>query len=126
MLTCGTAVAQTPGATMKRTPLITAPLPYGRSMDRVEGVRIDFPPGQRGGLHLHPVPVVGYVTAGEIVFQVEGEAPRTLRAGDAFYEPADVKIARFDNASALTTASFVAFYLLGTDDRELVRMLPEG
>jgi hypothetical protein len=37
-----------------------------------------------------------------------------------------VQIARFDNASARAPATFIAFYLLGAGESELIEMLPPG
>ena len=37
-----------------------------------------------------PADVAGYVLSGELVLEIQGEAPRTLRPGDAFYVPAGV------------------------------------
>jgi transcriptional regulator with XRE-family HTH domain len=37
-----------------------------------------------------PTDVAGYVLSGELVLDIQGEASRTLRAGDAFYVPAGV------------------------------------
>ncbi len=37
-----------------------------------------------------PTDVAGYVLSGELVLEIQGEAPRALRAGDAFYVPAGV------------------------------------
>jgi quercetin dioxygenase-like cupin family protein len=66
----------------------------------VEAKEIEFEPGQQTGLHFHPCPVVGYIAKGTVLFEVEGEAPQTLHACDAFHEPANRKILHFDNASA--------------------------
>lgn len=108
---------------VERIPLITAQLEAKKTVSRVEVKRIDFPPRQRLGLHTHPCPVVGYIASGSIFFQIEGEEGKILKAGDAFFEPADKKIAHFDNASRSESARFVAFYLEGTEDREIIRML---
>jgi quercetin dioxygenase-like cupin family protein len=67
--------------------------------------------------------VTGYIAEGSVIFQVEGEAAKTLKAGDAFFEPANTRIVHFDNASATQPMAFIAFYLLGEDERELIRML---
>lgn len=48
---------------------------------------------------------------------------KTLKAGDAFFEPANTKILHFDNASAIEPMTFIAFYLLGKGEDELIRML---
>ena len=79
-------------ATIIRKPLLTALLgPRGRLCGRVEVKEITFEPGQKTGLHLHKIPVVGYIAAGEFLFQVEGKPAKRLKAGDAFYEPADTQ-----------------------------------
>ena len=52
-------------------------------------VVVDFPPGSAGAPpHRHPSgPAFGYVLEGEMLFELEGEAPRVIRAGEAFWEP---------------------------------------
>jgi quercetin dioxygenase-like cupin family protein len=102
--------------------LLTAVL-TARQASQVEIVQIDPAPGQKTGLHRHPCPVVGYVAKGTIMFQPDGEAPRILPAGSAFFEPADVKILHFDNASAGEPATFIACYLLANDNDKLIEML---
>lgn len=119
-LTAAEPPATTPSVIRK--PLLTAALVPPKSVARVESQEITLAPHVHGGLHLHPCPVVGLVTSGTIRFQLEGDESRQLRAGDAFYEPANVRVARFDNDSA-APAIFTAFYLLGEGDRELIRML---
>ncbi|MGH7068087.1 MAG: hypothetical protein ACREEU_09935 [Acetobacteraceae bacterium] len=47
----------------------------------------------------------------------------TLHEGDAFYEPAGTTILHFDNASERESLTFIAFYLLGSGEHELIRML---
>jgi quercetin dioxygenase-like cupin family protein len=66
---------------------------------------------------------VGYVATGSINFQIDGKPNQCLRSGDAFYEPRDVPIAHFDNASKTEAAVFIAFYLLGGGEHELIEML---
>lgn len=73
---------------------------------------LSFSPGQITGTHSHPCPVIGYVTEGAAILQVEGEPEQHLEAGQAFYEPAGTKIVRFDNASTENALHFVAMYLL--------------
>jgi quercetin dioxygenase-like cupin family protein len=49
---------------------------------------VEFPPGDPGTPpHRHAGPAFGYVLDGEMVFELEGEPPRVLRAGEAFWEP---------------------------------------
>lgn len=51
-------------------------------------VVIEYPPGDPGAPpHRHSGPAFGYVLEGEMLFELEGEPPRVLRAGEAFWEP---------------------------------------
>ncbi|AMW20877.1 cupin [[Mycobacterium] chelonae subsp. bovistauri] len=52
-------------------------------------VEIEWPAGSAGTPpHRHPGgPAFGYVVEGEMLFELEGDAPRVLRAGEAFWEP---------------------------------------
>jgi quercetin dioxygenase-like cupin family protein len=51
-------------------------------------IRVTLPPGAPGAPpHRHPGPLFGYVTQGEILFELERQPPRVLKAGDALYEP---------------------------------------
>ncbi|WP_312300477.1 cupin domain-containing protein [Chryseobacterium sp.] len=67
--------------------------------------------GQGAPEHLHPCPVLGIINSGEAVFQIEGQEKVVLHEGDAFYEPKNVKILHFDNASAEKPLVFTAIYL---------------
>ncbi|PKW13121.1 cupin domain-containing protein [Saccharopolyspora spinosa] len=49
---------------------------------------VEFPPGDPGNPpHRHAGPAFGYVLEGEMVFELEGEPARVVRAGEAFWEP---------------------------------------
>jgi quercetin dioxygenase-like cupin family protein len=49
---------------------------------------IEYPPGDPGAPpHRHTGPCFGYVLDGEMVFELEGEPARVVRAGEAFWEP---------------------------------------
>jgi quercetin dioxygenase-like cupin family protein len=49
---------------------------------------VEIPPGDPGSPpHRHSGPVFGYLLEGEMLFELEGEAPRVIRAGEAFREP---------------------------------------
>jgi quercetin dioxygenase-like cupin family protein len=51
-------------------------------------ITVTLPPGDPGAPpHRHPGPLFGYVTQGEILFELEGQPPRVLKAGDAVFEP---------------------------------------
>lgn len=49
---------------------------------------IEIPPADPGVQpHRHSGPVFGYVLEGTILFELEGEAPRNIAAGEVFWEP---------------------------------------
>jgi quercetin dioxygenase-like cupin family protein len=51
-------------------------------------VMIEIPPGDSGTPpHRHSGPVFGYVTEGELLYELEGEPEHVVRAGEAFWEP---------------------------------------
>jgi len=105
-----------------RKPLLTAS-PINKMVSRVEIKEINFKPLQKTGLHLHPCPVVGYIAEGSAIFQVTGGPKQTLKAGDAFFEPANSVIEHFDNASDIHPLKFIAYYLI-KDEKEIIKMLP--
>lgn len=107
-----------------RKTLLTVPLAAAKAVDRVEIHEITLGPGVHAPVHFHSGPVVGVVTGGGILFQVEGFPMQQLKKGDAFYEPAGVRILHFDNASSEVAATFVPCYLLGNADHELIHLLP--
>lgn len=80
-----------------------------RNVVQIEAGDFHFTPGQVAPLHTHEAPAVGYVAKGSIIYQVEGEKVHILNEGDAFYEPTDKRILRFDNASATQEAIFIDF-----------------
>ncbi len=48
----------------------------------------EFAPGMAAGKHTHPGEELGYVLEGTLLLEIEGEAPRTLKAGESFFVPA--------------------------------------
>ena len=50
----------------------------------------EFIPGGVAGRHTHPGEEFGYIIEGTLELQVEGQPPRTLKAGDSFFVPAGV------------------------------------
>ena len=125
-LVTGYAVAGDPVARndtgITRKDLLTAPLAARTEISRVEIKQITLAPNVKAPLHLHPCPVVGMVTVGTIAFQIEKKPIQYLKAGDAFYEPAQAHIARFDNGGK-SPAQFTAVYLVCDSSQELVRIL---
>lgn len=50
--------------------------------------RADFEPGAAAPKHTHPGEEVGYLLSGQLVVEIEGKPPQTLKAGDTFFIPA--------------------------------------
>jgi len=107
-----------------RKPLLTAS-PINKLVKKAEVKEIIFKPSQKTGLHSHPCPVVGYIAEGECTFQVKDGPLQNLKAGDAFFEPAETEIAHFDNASDQLPMKFIAFYLID-NETELIKMLEDS
>lgn len=90
MMIVGSALAvrgawpQQPG--MKRTELqrhdLSAP---GRE---VVQVRVEIDPGVTTPRHSHPGEEIIYVLEGSFEYQIEGQAPVTVKAGDVYFIPA--------------------------------------
>jgi quercetin dioxygenase-like cupin family protein len=113
-----TAMSQLP---IERKELLKTVLKNG-AFTSADVREIRLQPGQRGGRHLHPCAVLGYIVDGTAVYQVEGEPEQILPAGSAFHEPAGAIIAEFGNASDSEPMKFVAFYLLN-GEQDLIEML---
>jgi quercetin dioxygenase-like cupin family protein len=78
------SAAQQPGS--KRTDLQRHDLSVpGRE---VVQVRVDFDPGYVAPKHTHPGEEIIYVLEGALEYQIEGQPPVTLKAGDVLFVPA--------------------------------------
>ena len=65
---------------------------------------VEFPPGDPGTPpHRHPGPAFGFVLEGEMVFELEGEPARVVRAGEAFWEPGG-DVIHYQDGNNLTDA----------------------
>ena len=94
-------------------------------------VLVELPPGDPGSPpHRHSGPVFGYMLEGEMIFELEGEPERVIRAGEAFWEPGgDVIHYRAANNLADHWSRFVVVMmcapgqpmLVYVDDEELER-----
>jgi quercetin dioxygenase-like cupin family protein len=78
---------------------------------------VTIPPGDAGsGPHRHSGPVFGYVLEGEILFELEGEKPYPIAAGQAFWEPGfDVVHYQAANLRTDIASKFVVFMLCAPD-----------
>jgi quercetin dioxygenase-like cupin family protein len=84
--------------------------------------RITLQPDIVGGPHHHNGPVFGSVESGSVTFKIDGEPETVLRAGDVFYEPANVLIERFDATSEGVT--FLGYFL--TAPGQAPELIPRG
>jgi quercetin dioxygenase-like cupin family protein len=51
-------------------------------------ILVTLPPGSESSPpHRHTGPAFGYVISGEMIFEVEGEPQRVVKAGETFWEP---------------------------------------
>ncbi|MDX3098090.1 cupin domain-containing protein [Streptomyces sp. ME01-24h] len=85
------------------------PLPEGtHGMVQV----VELPPGDPGPEpHRHSGPLFGYMLEGEMLFELEGGKPYAIKAGEGFWEPADVVHYRASNLRDDITSRFVVFML---------------
>lgn len=110
-----------PPVLMRKTLLKTMIDPE-KTVSTILNQEVTIGPNQKSPLHIHPCPTIGIITKGEIAFQIEGKLVQHLKAGDTFYEPANVRIARFDNEEEYP-AKFIVYYLLGKGEYETIRIL---
>jgi quercetin dioxygenase-like cupin family protein len=67
---------------------LTQQPPFIPDSAEVMVVTIELSPGTPGTPpHRHSGPVFGYMLEGEMIFELEGEPERVIRAGEAFWEP---------------------------------------
>lgn len=72
---------------------------------------VSYSPGESSPAHRHKAHTFVYVLEGAIIMQVEGGEPVTLHEGETFYEsPADIHIVS-KNASDLSPAKFLVFFV---------------
>lgn len=81
---CAVAAAQVSG--IRRTPLVKADVSVAGREAVV--VRAELDPGSMAGRHTHPGDEISYVLEGESELLIDGEPPRTVRAGEAIVIPA--------------------------------------
>lgn len=110
-------------STVTRTDLMTVHLHDKQCLSKVEIKKIVITQNEKADYHLHPCPVMGYVVSGTLLFQIEGQSPYLIKAGETFYEPKNQPILHFDNASDSAPLIFVAYYLLEGDE-DLITLLP--
>jgi len=107
---------------ISRVTVMDQKVPGPLTTQRVEIRRITVAPGHAGGLHIHNGPVFGSIETGSAIYQIEGQPETLLQPGDVFYEPAGVRIARFDAQEDGVT--FLGYFLLA-DGQQVELTFPE-
>ena len=103
LIVAGTSIAQAPA--IKRT--ILQRTDVAPDKEAVLGVA-EIPSGGSTGRHTHPGIETGYVLEGTTVLAIDGEAPRTLKAGDSYSIPAGrIHDARAEGGTARVIATYV-------------------
>jgi quercetin dioxygenase-like cupin family protein len=72
--------------------------------------RVEVAPGGEAGRHTHPGDEISYVVEGETVLLVDGQPPRTVKAGESFVVPAGVVHAARNEGSV--PAKLVGVYVV--------------
>ena len=90
-------------------------------------VVIHYPPGDPGAPpHRHPSgPAFGYMLEGEMLFELEGEAPRVIRAGEAFWEPGGDVIHYSDGNNRSDIASRFVVTMLCVPGQPMLQLVDE-
>jgi len=85
-LGAGALYAQAPG--FKRIPVQEQDLSVpGRHAVQAKA---EFDPGGAVGRHTHPGEELSIVLEGQLQLEIDGQAPRTIKAGESFFIPAGV------------------------------------
>jgi quercetin dioxygenase-like cupin family protein len=99
--------------TMSQTDLLEVVPPFIAPGSAAMVRLLELPPGDPGlAPHRHSGPVFGYMLEGEMLFELEGQAPYPIKAGEAFWEPGgDVIHYTVANLLADRTSRFVVVML---------------
>lgn len=87
-------------------------------------VVIEFPSGDPGTPpHRHSGPAFGYMLEGEMLFELEGEPPRVIRAGEAFWEPGGDVIHYQDGNNRADVRSRFVVTMLGVPGQPMLTLV---
>lgn len=73
---------------------------------------VAYAPGKSSVPHLHPGAIFAYVLEGEVISQLEGQAPVRYKTGDSWYEPPGTPHLVSKNASATKPAKLLVWSLV--------------
>jgi len=69
--------------------VLEQPIRYPEGQARITSVLLTLEPGQETGMHIHRVPVFGYMVEGELTVDYGEKGVRVYNAGDAVMEAVD-------------------------------------
>jgi quercetin dioxygenase-like cupin family protein len=84
-------------------------MPRGEKQE-VRVLTASFKPGDKTVFHTHRSPVTIYILEGAFTLELEGQAPVTIKAGEAYVEPPNVKMTGY-NRSPTEPIKLVIFYV---------------
>jgi quercetin dioxygenase-like cupin family protein len=113
------------GPTVKVVSAVDVEEQVGGKKAKATTFEVTFEPGAAGTPHRHPGAIYGYVLEGEFEFAINNEKPKTLKAGDTFYEPAMALHSTSRNPSDKTKTRVLAVLVHPRDAKELVIPEPE-
>jgi quercetin dioxygenase-like cupin family protein len=108
----------------QRTPIGSFSIDPVKSVSRVELTQVDFLPGQEMPEHMHPVPVICFVTKGAFLVSIGSAPARSVGVGETTLEPAGAVVHYFRNVSK-SPAQLNCVFLAGPDDKTLSVMLEQ-
>jgi quercetin dioxygenase-like cupin family protein len=83
-------------------------------------VEVRLPPGAAAVPHRHPAFVYAYVLSGSVESALEGEAPRTYRAGQSWHEEPGALHRVTRNPSRTQPARLLAVFIAKAGEKALV------
>jgi quercetin dioxygenase-like cupin family protein len=83
-------------------------------------VEVTLAPGEVEAAHRHPGAAFGYVLEGEYEWAIDGNKPKTFKAGDSFYEPTDCLHDIGRNPSKKDKTRLIAVVLHPEDAKDIV------
>jgi quercetin dioxygenase-like cupin family protein len=114
------AMSITPSVLGGRMSTVQSPLTSGKILQRTEltsakGMEAilvlrELPPGGESGKHTQSGNEIVYIQEGSVILEVQGKAPVTLKAGEAFQTAAG-EVHNVKNANASAPGKALAFYI---------------
>ena len=113
MLAAPPAPAQEKRGVIPHAPLLKTAVP-GTANQEVAVYHVEYEPGGINPRHFHPAAVTFHILSGTGIWQEEGKAPITLRAGDTLLVPAGTTHAHW-NPSSTEKLRFLEFIVSEKD-----------